>query len=176
VTTCLAGSYVFTDTACGPGRAGQGDRFAIAVEAADEEAARVKLYERLVDVIAPAIFPQPLPAALPGYKAACLSYLTHPRQTRMADLPVKQMSWAWAEHAPIDSYRARRRQVAARLVRECRIDGALDYRVLPQGYPIDPRHLLDTYPIPEGRCHPSDPSAVLILGTADACMRYEVPW
>lgn len=162
----LAGSYMVTDTFAGPAR---GLAFFVSAQGDDENEARALLFERIIDVVAPVLAPLPTASALPGYRASALIYLTNPRHATLRDMPVHRMAWAFPEQSTDEQRRTRSRQIATRFVRECRIDGALPYTFVP------PDHALPCTHAGLGLRFPTDPNAVLMLGTAQACRKVIVP-
>jgi hypothetical protein len=167
VAVVAALDVILTDTATVAGRERPRHAFMLYACARDEEGARERLYGSLIEVIAPALTFTAEPQR-GEFASWALIYYQRPGYA-LGDVAPSRMSWA-ARVQDTDGTSlpflkrdlARNRlRVAERLVRECRIAGALPYRLVPPSFRPD---ILPPHPILMPESVPGDPLGVLVLG------------
>jgi hypothetical protein len=162
---------ILTDTNTTAGRLRPRHDLIVYAVARDEDTARERLYQAVIDAVAPALAFTPQGASESSALAGCLTgseytgwsliYYQRPGCAFDADTPPSRMAWATRATATPRTVARSRLQVATRLVRECRIAGSLPYRKVPDAMVpaiLPPPPLI----IPESV--PSWPAAVLVLG------------
>jgi hypothetical protein len=127
----------------------------------DEDAARERVYRALMAAIAPALDFTPAPAAGDDFASWAMLYYQRPGDAILDAPGPSRMSWAWRTDAAPAAISRARLQIAERLIRECRLKGALPYRVIP---PLAQPDILPPVPLLTPESVPSDRLAVLVLG------------